>query len=743
MDIKNIVSTIGSLVPFWASSLIEYFGLGNEYTMLFNIILQQILHPLELYVTETILYCVFTICCVFAVCYKNSLIDPNMFKLYNKKSLTINGDEKDDIIDYCRSMNALTQCFIEEYDYNDILITQHTKHHIMLKNVKQRRLKNDLYLDIFRFENKVMYTLSSYNIDLNKFVADATKKYDLLQDKNYIHLYGTETKTTYNYSDTLIALSYTLVHKYGFNNLINKKSVENDGDRQMDDDGDKFKKYLSRAEKINHDKKLKITFLIDEYNNHKLEEDVYISIIRLGETVKFSLYSSTQNLIEFLDKCDTYYTTNFNNTKFKYRLILQGSETSENRSKSKMVYPKEMMAINYHLIFVHKHRNYRIVENFKMTLDKYGDNVVEYDEIEDSTVNMFKYILEDVGSITFEDITLSIKRYQGSAYNSGSTIVDYIFESDTVDLETYIDNLTKKYDKMNNEKNKNKLYHFTLTSIDDGCPEFSTELIYDKEPLLFEDFNNISSVHNDLLINDMKKLKDIDYYRKTGMKRKKSYLFYGKPGCGKTSSIIAMAMHDKRHIIEIPMSLILTCQDLDAVMNLREIDDITFTNDETIILFDEIDIGMTSNLLNQQIIESKSTTDLATTIISELQKKEKDDAVMVSAKKHISSYIAVNVGALLSKFDGISNYNGKIIIATTNNKEKIDPAICRPQRLTPIYFTYCRKIDIVNIINKFYMGQKFEIDFDLEITPAKLTFLCEKYDHEDVNVLIDCLKQIC
>ena len=280
-----------------------------------------------------------------------------------------------------------------------------------------------------------------------------------------------------------------------------------------------------------------------------------------------------------------------------------------------------------------------------------------------------------------------------------------------------------------------------MTATDDGEPEFATELIYDNEPLLFEDFDNISSVHNELLINDMKKLKDIDYYKRTGMKRKKSYLFYGEPGCGKTSSIIALAMKDKRHIIEVPMSLISTCKDLDGVMNLKEIDDITFNNDEVIILFDEIDIGMSDNLIQQQIKENNSTVDLATSIVTELKKIGKDDAVILPSKCS-TDRVAINLGALLSKFDGISNYNGKVIIATTNHKDKIDSAVCRPLRLTPVYFTFCRKIDIENIIKKFYVDQKFEIDFDLTITPAKLTFMCEMYNNEPVSVLIDELKQI-
>jgi DNA replication protein DnaC len=39
----------------------------------------------------------------------------------------------------------------------------------------------------------------------------------------------------------------------------------------------------------------------------------------------------------------------------------------------------------------------------------------------------------------------------------------------------------------------------------------------------------------------MEQINNLDYYRRTGMKRKKSYLFYGRSGCGKTAFVMAMA----------------------------------------------------------------------------------------------------------------------------------------------------------------------------------------------------------
>jgi SpoVK/Ycf46/Vps4 family AAA+-type ATPase len=63
--------------------------------------------------------------------------------------------------------------------------------------------------------------------------------------------------------------------------------------------------------------------------------------------------------------------------------------------------------------------------------------------------------------------------------------------------------------------------------------------------------------------------------------------------------------------------------------------------------------------------------------------------------------------------DGIGNYNGMILVATTNNKDKLDPALYRELRLTPMYFTFLRNIDAIEIIEKFF-------DFKLNEEQMKL-----------------------
>jgi len=69
----------------------------------------------------------------------------------------------------------------------------------------------------------------------------------------------------------------------------------------------------------------------------------------------------------------------------------------------------------------------------------------------------------------------------------------------------------------------------------------------------------------------------------------------------------------------------------------------------------------------------------------------------------------LNMGTILSRLDGIGNYNGLIIIATTNCKDSLSPALYRYGRLDPIFFDYAKQKDIINMIESH-----FKINLELE-----------------------------
>jgi chaperone BCS1 len=66
-------------------------------------------------------------------------------------------------------------------------------------------------------------------------------------------------------------------------------------------------------------------------------------------------------------------------------------------------------------------------------------------------------------------------------------------------------------------------------------------------------------------------------------------VFFNHIGCGKTSMIKAIASYTKRHLVEIPLSRIRTCDELKQAFFLDSYDktDLDFAN--KIIVFEDID----------------------------------------------------------------------------------------------------------------------------------------------------------
>jgi SpoVK/Ycf46/Vps4 family AAA+-type ATPase len=208
-----------------------------------------------------------------------------------------------------------------------------------------------------------------------------------------------------------------------------------------------------------------------------------------------------------------------------------------------------------------------------------------------------------------------------------------------------------------------------------------------------------------------------------GLKRKKGYLFYGKPGTGKTLSVINMSNYDKRHIIEVPMSKIKTNSELESILTLKQINDIKFKPSNVIILFDEIDIGANLCRDNKTQLEMK-----------------KDDILLLQKDK-------LCLNTLLSRLDGIGNYGGLIIVGTTNNIDNIDTALYRDGRLGLVHFDYATSSDIMNIIKKYYQIQNISTSInnrikklDKKISHAKIRCKLEQYNN--IEELISCLEDI-
>jgi len=395
-------------------------------------------------------------------------------------------------------------------------------------------------------------------------------------------------------------------------------------------------------------------------------------------------------------------------------------------------YPLNMLAINNYIYINNKAKDYNYY-NMIMNGKKYYDNFEENSELNNN------YLLNDIIHVCiYTDIYLSLTREKIEFNGDGCKSLNWkilmklkSYNHDNRYIEKFINKCIIDYENYNKDKNKNKTYHFVYQGNENNKPQFSSTLISDFTNLNYqnyESFDNLFHKHKESLIKDIERLKDINYYKKTGLKRKKGYLFYGPPGCGKTSTVMAISNYDKRHIIEIPLSRVKTNNDFEKILNLSEINNLKINFNNIIILFDELDIGTTLDRNNNDIPNQTSINLNNENILNQNMINQNNDKLCLNT--------------LLSRLDGIGNYNGLIIIGTSNNIDNIDKSLYREGRLNLMKFDYASFNDIIYIIEKYYDSKLNENQIEIikninNLSHSKL--ICKLEENDEIENLLSIL----
>ena len=394
------------------------------------------------------------------------------------------------------------------------------------------------------------------------------------------------------------------------------------------------------------------------------------------------------------------------------------------------------------------------------------------------------FIIEEEDNIVVNDLIINFRKEKisnGENSNKYNDVARPLFywkitmsvTSRKLEIKKINDFVTKciiEYTENKREINKNKIYHFIYQGFNNNNYDldrknklsFSKTLLNDSNNIKLRNgttFDKLFSPNNEIFKKDIKRLNDIEYYRRTGLRRKKGYLFYGFPGTGKTASVQAISNEDKRHIIEIPFSRLRTNKELELLMNITEIDGIEFTKNEIILLFEEIDID--AHKLKKRNGENDciklNNIDSGTFIPYnndydnlDIRKKQVPFQIFTGDNPNPKDEMddELNLATILTRFDGICDYDGIIIICTTNFPERISPALYRDGRLNPIFFDYMDNKYIVQMIENFYNiklteeQQKLLPDKDDKIVPTKLIRLIETNEDSIEDLLNSIVKLV-
>ncbi|KAI5889530.1 P-loop containing nucleoside triphosphate hydrolase protein [Schizophyllum commune H4-8] len=189
-----------------------------------------------------------------------------------------------------------------------------------------------------------------------------------------------------------------------------------------------------------------------------------------------------------------------------------------------------------------------------------------------------------------------------------------------------------------------------------------------------------------LLVDDARDfLESRDWYADRGIPFRRGYLLYGAPGCGKTSMIHSMAGELGLDVYILSLST--------AGMDDSKLSElISELPTECIALMEDIDAAFTRGIGARGKPDDDAEDESA---------KPAKDKPAENNNASISS--RVSLSGLLNALDGVGAQEGRILFATTNHYDALDPALCRPGRMdVHVEFKLASKFQAGELFRHFY-----------------------------------------
>lgn len=229
---------------------------------------------------------------------------------------------------------------------------------------------------------------------------------------------------------------------------------------------------------------------------------------------------------------------------------------------------------------------------------------------------------------------------------------------------TIFDDFINEVQIVNTDFNKTKIYKMQ------DCWEYVKE-----QPKRVLDSVFIEKEKRDRLIKSISKFKSSEeWYLENGIPYQLGILLHGAPGTGKTSMIKAIAGY-----LDYPIYYL-------SPSKLGKIESAMSTlPDKCVIVIEDIDSNSTTHD-RENSFDSSETGNL------------------------IKSLEAISLSEVLNSLDGMFSAHGRILIATTNHVEKLDPALIRAGRIDlKVEIGYVNSEILQYFINNFYKDDMVDV----------------------------------
>lgn len=226
------------------------------------------------------------------------------------------------------------------------------------------------------------------------------------------------------------------------------------------------------------------------------------------------------------------------------------------------------------------------------------------------------------------------------------------------------------------------------------------------------------------IINDLELfLHSEDWYNERDIPYTRGYLFYGKPGTGKTSLIKGISNYCERHIHFLILKDIQSDNELFDLLK-------QINYKQTILVIEDIDC-MIDIIKERQNIKQDEDTQRQIDILTKKIDNLTRDGIGTKYELPVQNN-QLTLSGLLNAIDGVFNNDGRILIMTTNHPEVLDEALIRPGRIDKkILFNNCDKKQIIDLYKMFYNKDCDETQLeqieDYIMSPAYVTGLFLQY----------------